>query len=153
MNHKWDPTPTLHLVVNHSIARTHRPPYGLRLLFLPRIPCGPWFPRLFLPRIPCGSWFPRLCIPCGSWFPRLFLPCIPVVPWFPRLFLPWFPRLILLWFGLGDQRKQHVAVHVGQAVIATLETVGQFRMVETHKVHPSGLKIMNMDRVFNHRKT
>ena len=148
MSHQWDPTPTLHLVVNHSIARTHRPPYGLRLLFLPSIPCVLWFPRRFLPCVPCGPWFPRLFlpyIPCGPWFPRLFLPCVPCDPWFPRLILPWFL--------LGDQRKQHVAVHVGQAVIATLETVGQFRMVETHKVHPSGLKIMNMDRVFNHRKT
>ena len=38
---------------------------------------------------------------------------------------------------------------IGKAVVATLEAVGQLFVVKSKEVHPGGLEVVNMDRIFS----
>ena len=40
-------------------------------------------------------------------------------------------------------------MNIGQAVIASLETMGQSFMIDAHGMQDSGVKIVYVDRVFN----
>lgn len=49
---------------------------------------------------------------------------------------------------LGQDLLNHVAVNVGQAIVATLKAVVETLVVDTEAVKQCGMKIMHMDRVF-----
>src|SRR5262249_22247714 len=40
-----------------------------------------------------------------------------------------------------------LAVHVGQAIVATLETVGEFLVVEAEQVQDARLQVVHVDRI------
>jgi len=46
-----------------------------------------------------------------------------------------------------------MTMHIGQAVISPLKAVGQLFVVKSKEVHPGGLEVVNMDRIFGHTKT
>ena len=54
-----------------------------------------------------------------------------------------------LWMarGSGEEFGDHFAMHVGQAKVAALETVGQLRVIEPEQVEDRRVEIMDMDGV------
>jgi len=55
--------------------------------------------------------------------------------------------------GLGQQRLDDVAMHVGQSIISPLKSIGQLGMVKAEQMHPSRLQIVNVDRILRNRET
>ena len=51
--------------------------------------------------------------------------------------------------SLSDQLRDHAAVDVGQAEIASSVTVGQSLVVETHQVHHGGVQVVHVDTIFD----
>ena len=51
---------------------------------------------------------------------------------------------------LGDEVLDHMSVDVGQAIIATLETVSQLLVIESQQVHPGSLEVVNVDGILGH---
>ena len=49
---------------------------------------------------------------------------------------------------LGNDILDHVAVDVGEAVVPALEAMGEFLVVEAQEVHPGGLEVVDVHRVF-----
>ena len=45
-----------------------------------------------------------------------------------------------------------MAVDIGQAVVSSLEAIGQLFVVKPKEVHPCGLEVVYMNRVFGHTK-
>jgi len=49
----------------------------------------------------------------------------------------------------GQDWPDDFAIHVGEPIIAALETVGQFRMVDAQAVQDRGVQVVNRDRVLD----
>src|SRR5437016_5673161 len=50
---------------------------------------------------------------------------------------------------MPEDLVDHVAVHIGQAVIATVMAVGQLLVIQTHEIQDGGMKVVDMDFVLN----
>src|SRR5688500_11357419 len=50
---------------------------------------------------------------------------------------------------LGDDALHHLAAHVGEAVVAAAEAVGELRVVHAEKVEHRGVEIVNGDLVLD----
>ena len=48
----------------------------------------------------------------------------------------------------GEDRLDHVTMHISQAEMATLVLVGQAFVIDPQKVEDGGVKIMNMNPAF-----
>ena len=53
---------------------------------------------------------------------------------------------------LSNQLLDHMSMDIGQAVVSTLEAVGQLFVIEAKQVHPCRLKVVNMDWIFGYTK-
>jgi len=54
---------------------------------------------------------------------------------------------------LSQERFDDVAMHVGQPIISSLKSIGQFGMVKAEQMHPGRLQIVNVDRILRNRES
>ena len=54
---------------------------------------------------------------------------------------------------LGDYVLNDLTVNIGEAVVSTRVTVGQFLVIETHQVKNGCVQVVNMHPVFHCRAT
>ena len=54
---------------------------------------------------------------------------------------------VYLWPFSRQHVLDHIAMHVGQAEIATLEAIGQLLVIDAQAVQDRGVQVVNVDRL------
>ena len=53
----------------------------------------------------------------------------------------------------GEQILDHVAMNVGQAVVASLKSVGKLLVIKSKQVHPGGLQVVCVNGILGHAES
>lgn len=56
-------------------------------------------------------------------------------------------------FALGQNCFHHGAGNIGEAEVTTLESVGEFLVLDAKQMHHCRMEIIDLDRVFDHGET
>lgn len=61
-----------------------------------------------------------------------------------------FERLnpLLIYEPSGDEGINDISMHIGQAKVTPLESVGEFGMIKTKETEQGGMKVVDMDRIY-----
>ena len=49
----------------------------------------------------------------------------------------------------GENALHDLAVHIGQAVFAALESIGQLRVIDAHEMHDRRLQVVDVNRILH----